>query len=142
MNLNWCLWYKYFKNKIVYFFFLILKIKVGHKQNFLFFIQVGYQNILQLSYIDKFLTDIQLQFRDRYKNRLVLNDYFNAFDFNETFTNTLMNSEQNSRVQKREMKTFGDSNKAKKIMNQRGTLELANAKKEDKKSKGKDDGAG
>ena len=53
-----------------------------------------------------------------------------------------MENEKTSRVQKREMKTFEGSNKAKKIMMQRGTLELSNAKKDDKKSKSKEDGAG
>ena len=75
-------------------------------------------------------------------NRLILNDYFGEFDFNEIFTNILMENEHTSRVQKREMKTFETSNKAKKIMMQRGTLELSNTKKDDKKSKNKDDGAG
>jgi hypothetical protein len=32
---------------------------------------VAYQNILKLSYIDKLLTEIQLKFRDRYKNVLL-----------------------------------------------------------------------
>ena len=53
-----------------------------------------------------------------------------------------MENEKTSRVQKREMKTFEGSNKAKKIMMQRGTLELSNSKKDDKKSKSKEDGAG
>merc|ERR1712042_320561 len=42
---------------------------------------VGYQNILNLSYIDKLLTDIQLEFRDKYKNKLNSNDIFESFDF-------------------------------------------------------------
>lgn len=41
---------------------------------------VGYQKILSLSYIDKFLTDIQLAFRDKYKN-------FNLKDCNWLFGN-------------------------------------------------------
>jgi len=120
---------------------LAIKYKLDNEFELVFV--VGYQNILQLSYIDKFLSDIQLQFRDRYKNRLILNDFYGEFDFNETFTNILMENEHSSRVQKREMKPFETSNKAKKIMMQRGTLELSNtSKKDDKKSKSKDDGAG
>lgn len=33
--------------------------------------QVGFQKILTLTYVDKLIDDIQLQFRDRYKNELV-----------------------------------------------------------------------
>jgi hypothetical protein len=53
-----------------------------------------------------------------------------------------MANEQDSRVKKREMKSFGDSNKAKKIMMTRGTLELTTTKKDEKKSKKVEDGAG
>lgn len=31
---------------------------------------VAYQKILQLGYVDKFLSDIHLEFRDKYKNEL------------------------------------------------------------------------
>jgi hypothetical protein len=37
---------------------------------------VAYQNILKLTYIDKFLTEIQLRFRDKYK-QLIQNGQFN-----------------------------------------------------------------
>lgn len=32
--------------------------------------QVAYQKVLQLSYVDKFLSDIQMEFRDKYKDDL------------------------------------------------------------------------
>lgn len=32
--------------------------------------QVGFQKILTLTYVDKFIDDVQLHFRDRYKNEL------------------------------------------------------------------------
>lgn len=92
-----------------------------------------------MSYIDKFLTDIQLEFRDRYKNKLDANDLFTPFDFDEVFVKTLMDNETTSRNAKREMKSFEDSNRAKKIMKQRGILELN--KKDEKKIK-KDDAKG
>ena len=38
--------------------------------NFTFFFQVVYQRILQLSYVDKLLDQLQLAFRDKYKNEL------------------------------------------------------------------------
>lgn len=37
---------------------------------FVFFVQVGFQKILTLTYVDKFIDDVQLHFRDRYKNEL------------------------------------------------------------------------
>lgn len=37
---------------------------------------VAYQKILQLSYIDKFLNDVHLLFRDKYKDELKLSRYF------------------------------------------------------------------
>lgn len=42
---------------------------------------VAYQNILKLTYIDKFLTEIQLRFRDKYK-QVIQNGQFN-FNFDE-----------------------------------------------------------
>lgn len=94
-------------------------------------LQVGYQNILQLSYIDKLLTDIQLEFRDRYKNRLE-HDLFSSFDFDEVFIKILMDNEESSKNKKREMKSFEDSKKAQKLMKQRGQLELSTKKDERK----------
>jgi len=37
---------------------------------------IAFQKILQLSYVDKFLDDIQLEFRDKYKNDLARKNYF------------------------------------------------------------------
>ena len=34
------------------------------------FVKVAYQKFLQLSYVDKFLNDIQIEFRNRYKDEL------------------------------------------------------------------------
>ena len=37
---------------------------------------VVYQKILQLNYVDKFLSDIHLEFRDKFKNELEQGLYF------------------------------------------------------------------
>lgn len=47
---------------------LILKYKLDNEFELVFV--VAYQKILQLAYIDKFLDDVQLEFRDKYKNEL------------------------------------------------------------------------
>jgi len=92
---------------------------------------VGYQNILNLSYIDKLLTDIQLEFRDRYKNKLLGDDFFSKFDFDERFTDILLENEVQSKNKKREMKTFGESKAAAKIISKGGTLDLKKGGKGD-----------
>ena len=43
-----------------------------------------YQNILKLSYIDKLLDQVQLAFRDRYKNELSVGPYC-KMNFSEEF---------------------------------------------------------
>lgn len=55
--------------------------------------QVGFQKILTLTYVDKFIDDVQLHFRDRYKNELeqkgamkLLN---NNFEFEDDFKKLL-----------------------------------------------------
>jgi len=95
---------------------------------------VGYQNILQLSYIDKLLTDIQLEFRDRYKNKLLGDDFFSEYEFKEKFVEILMENETLSRNKKREMKSFENSTKAKKIISKGGVLDLKKSKEDSPKS--------
>lgn len=55
--------------------------------------QVGFQKILTLTYVDKFIDDVQLHFRDRYKNELeqrgALKFLLNNFEFGEDFHNLL-----------------------------------------------------
>lgn len=52
-------------------------------------VQVGFQKILTLTYVDKFIDDVQLQFRDRYKNELeqkgALKLIKNNFEFEDDF---------------------------------------------------------
>lgn len=51
---------------------------------------VAYQNILKLTYIDKFLTEIALRFRDKYKQDIVSCSYGNDFgDFRADFDEIL-----------------------------------------------------
>ena len=56
-------------------------------------LQVAYQKILQLSYMDKFLSDIECEFRDKYKDDLRLGTISRSFDFGDTFQNILQLTE-------------------------------------------------
>ncbi|XP_062566702.1 signal recognition particle receptor subunit alpha-like [Saccostrea cucullata] len=115
---------------------LTLKYKLDNEFELVFV--VGYQKILQLSYIDKFLTDIQLEFRNRYKNVLQnkANVLVYGYDFDETFNKMLKSCEEESRKEAqagRKMRTFGESEKSKKTVDS-----MIVNKKEDKKGKGKE----
>lgn len=52
-------------------------------------VQVGFQKILTLTYVDKFIDDVQLHFRDRYKNELeqkgALKLLNNNYEFEDDF---------------------------------------------------------
>lgn len=54
---------------------------------------MGFQKILTLTYVDKLIDDIQLHFRDRYKNELVqkgaLKFLNNSFEFEDDFVKLL-----------------------------------------------------
>lgn len=54
---------------------------------------MGFQKILTLTYVDKFLDDVQLHFRDRYKNELeqkgALKLLNNSFEFEDDFRKLL-----------------------------------------------------
>lgn len=54
---------------------------------------VAYQRILQLSYVDKFLNDVHLEFRDKYKNELQGGHHIMDFDFKMTFDEVLRKCE-------------------------------------------------
>lgn len=81
---------------------------------------VAFQKILQLAYIDKFLSDVHLEFRDKYKNELTSQGReFNSFNFGENFHRLLKEAEAWGREQAtipRQMRTFGESNKSKKTV--------------------------
>lgn len=55
---------------------------------------VAYQRILQLSYVDKFLNDVHLEFRDKYKNELQGGRHIMDFDFKMTFDKVLRDCEK------------------------------------------------
>jgi len=59
---------------------------------------VAYQNILKLTYIDKFLNEIQLRFRDKYKQVLQNSQFGHNFgDFESDFDNILRECEEEAR---------------------------------------------
>lgn len=81
---------------------------------------VAFQKILKLSYIDKFLNDIHLEFRDKYKNEL-RNASRNGFtfDFSSEYRHVITEVEEWSRSQAKlpkQMRTFEDSLKSKKTV--------------------------
>lgn len=80
---------------------------------------VAYQKILQLSYIDKFLNDIHLEFRDRFKNELENSKWFSNFEFQSNYEHVLATAEQWARTQAKipkQMRTFDESQKSKKTV--------------------------
>lgn len=80
---------------------------------------VAYQRILQLSYVDKFLNDIHLEFRDKYKNELQVGMHSMDFDFKTTFDKVLKQCESWAKSQAKipkQMRTFEDSQKSKKTV--------------------------
>ncbi|KAI0982560.1 hypothetical protein GJ496_001374 [Pomphorhynchus laevis] len=60
-----------------------LQFSMDNEFNLLFV--VAYQNIVQLSYVDKLLDEIQLRFRDKYKNELKSGMYDGKFEFSKDF---------------------------------------------------------
>lgn len=80
---------------------------------------VAYQRILQLSYVDKFLNDVHLEFRDKYKNELQGGRHIMDFDFKMTFDKVLRDCEKWAKSQAKipkQMRTFEDSQKSKKTV--------------------------
>ncbi|CAB0010616.1 unnamed protein product [Nesidiocoris tenuis] len=70
---------------------LTLKYRLDNEFELVFV--VAFQKILQLSYVDKFLDDIHLEFRDKYKNELAaghLYDVLGTFDSVATTVKTTM----------------------------------------------------
>lgn len=80
---------------------------------------VAYQKILQLSYVDKFLNDIHLEFRDKYKNELADAQHFHNFNFVDKYKSVLLSAEQWAKQQAKapkQMRTFDESTKSKKTV--------------------------
>lgn len=62
---------------------------------------MAYQKILQLSYVDKFLSDIQLEFRNKYKDELTHGNVSGNFDFASIFHDLLRQREEESKLEAR-----------------------------------------
>lgn len=112
---------------------LTLKYKLDNEFELVFV--VAYQKILQLSYVDKFLDDVHLEFRDKYRNHLNVSDFFTNYDFSHEFQKILKRCEEYGRKvaeQPRKMRTFDESLKSKK------TIASMIENKNDSKTKEKD----
>jgi signal recognition particle receptor subunit alpha len=82
---------------------------------------VGYQKVLKLLYIDKFLDDIQLEVRDRYKNELMdrKKSFLQGFSLDKEFNEILEAAEAWSHEvasRPKAMKSFEESKKSKKTV--------------------------
>ncbi|MBN3318037.1 SRPRA protein, partial [Atractosteus spatula] len=86
-----------------------------------FFFLVGFQKILTLTYVDKLIDDVQLLFRDRYKNELehrgALTLLSYTFEFGSDFLQLLRQAEDSSKARAPvAMKTFQESQKSQKTV--------------------------
>lgn len=112
---------------------LTLKYKLDNEFELVFV--VAFQKILQLSYVDKFLNDIHLEFRDRYKDELQNGRYFQSFEFTKSFQKVLQAAEEWGKSQAKlpkQMRSFGESLKSKKTVSS-----MIERKGEDKENKQK-----
>uniref|UniRef100_A0A8D3CAH4 SRP receptor subunit alpha n=1 Tax=Scophthalmus maximus TaxID=52904 RepID=A0A8D3CAH4_SCOMX len=98
---------------------LSLKYKLDNEFELIFV--VGFQKILTLTYVDKFIDDVQLHFRDLYKNVLeqkgapkLLN---NSFEFEDDFKMLLREAEESGKARSPvAMRTFKESEKSQKTV--------------------------
>ncbi|XP_035535577.1 signal recognition particle receptor subunit alpha [Morone saxatilis] len=98
---------------------LSLKYKLDNEFELIFV--VGFQKILTLTYVDKFIDDVQLHFRDRYKNELeqkgALKLLNNNYEFEDDFKILLREAEDSSRARSPgQMRTFKESEKSQKTV--------------------------
>uniref|UniRef100_A0A3B3VA18 SRP receptor subunit alpha n=1 Tax=Poecilia latipinna TaxID=48699 RepID=A0A3B3VA18_9TELE len=98
---------------------LSLKYKLDNEFELIFV--VGFQKILTLTYVDKFIDDVQLHFRDRYKNELeqkgALKLLNNTFDFEDRFKKLLREAEETSKARSpAPMRSFKESEKSQKTV--------------------------
>merc|ERR1711937_321842 len=104
---------------------------------------VGYQNFLQISYIDKLLNEIMIRFRDQYKNELesgLISNLGASFDgFERHYAAILKRVETESKNESKNKKpvTFEDSAKSKKTVEGSGLIEKKEWKEEREKREGK-----
>ncbi|XP_061683234.1 signal recognition particle receptor subunit alpha isoform X2 [Syngnathoides biaculeatus] len=98
---------------------LNLKYKLDNEFELIFV--VGFQKILTLTYVDKLIDDVQLHFRDRYKNELeekgamkLLN---HSFEFEGDFKMLLREAEESSKARSpAPMRSFKESEKSQKTV--------------------------
>ncbi|XP_078381300.1 signal recognition particle receptor subunit alpha-like [Oculina patagonica] len=118
---------------------LTLKYKLDNEFELVFV--VAFQKTLQLSYVDKLLNDIQLEFRDKYKDDLEAGVMRN-YDFNDDFNRLLKEAEMRSKLESQaptKMRTFGESKKSQKTV---ASLKIdKNEKNKDSAGKAKKGGA-
>ncbi|KAG7278499.1 hypothetical protein CRUP_004108 [Coryphaenoides rupestris] len=98
---------------------LSLKYKLDNEFELVFV--VGFQKILTLTYVDKLINDVQLHFRDRYKNELdkrgALKLLNSNFEFENDFTMLLREAEDSSKARGPvSMRTFNESVKSQKTV--------------------------
>uniref|UniRef100_A0A8B9Y358 SRP receptor subunit alpha n=1 Tax=Bos mutus grunniens TaxID=30521 RepID=A0A8B9Y358_BOSMU len=107
-------------------------------------LQVGFQKILTLTYVDKLIDDVHRLFRDKYRTEIqqqsALSLLNGTFDFQNDFLRLLREAEESSKIRApTTMKKFEDSEKAKKPV--RSMIETRGEKpkekaKNNKKNKG------
>lgn len=69
--------------------------------------------------MDKFLNDIHLEFRDRFKNELQNSKWFHNYDFSKSYEQILFAAEKWGKSQAKipkQMRTFDESFKSKKTV--------------------------
>uniref|UniRef100_A0A1A8F8M3 Signal recognition particle receptor (Docking protein) n=2 Tax=Nothobranchius korthausae TaxID=1143690 RepID=A0A1A8F8M3_9TELE len=98
---------------------LSLKYKLDNEFELIFV--VGFQKILTLTYVDKFIDDVQLHFRDRYKNELeqkgTLKLLNSTFAFEDAFSELLRLAEEGSKARSpTPMRSFKESEKSQKTV--------------------------
>ncbi|XP_071806798.1 signal recognition particle receptor subunit alpha homolog [Asterias amurensis] len=111
---------------------LTLKYKLDNEFELIFV--VAYQKILSLSYVDKFIDDIHLEFRDKYKEDLKIGSLFGKFDFTNEFQRVLQMAERENRDKAKlgkQMRTFEESQKSKKTI---ASMKIEPKKEEKNKS--------
>ncbi|XP_077467303.1 signal recognition particle receptor subunit alpha [Stigmatopora argus] len=114
---------------------LNMKYKLDNEFELIFV--VGFQKILTLTYVDKLLDDIQLHFRDRYKNDLdrkgVMKFLNHSFEFEDDFKLLLCEAEQSSKARSpAPMRSFKESEKSQKTV--KSMIEIKGADKEKEQS--------
>ncbi|CAL8360860.1 unnamed protein product [Merluccius merluccius] len=98
---------------------LSLKYKLDNEFELVFV--VGFQKILTLTYVDKLINDVQLHFRDRYKNELDIKGSLKLlnsnFEFEDDFSMLLREAEDSSKARSpASMRTFNESLKSQKTV--------------------------